>query len=162
MPQDIYQVLDQLGIPYTRHDHEAAFTVEQADQLYGHLPGGHFKNLFLRNKKGDRHYLLVAESHKPVDLRFVRDAVGESSLSFASPERLLAHLGLTPGSVSPFGLINDAERKVSVLLDADLFSHDTLNFHPNINTATLTVPREGFQRFLEHMGHAVRVVELSV
>ncbi|MDH4248826.1 MAG: prolyl-tRNA synthetase associated domain-containing protein [Deltaproteobacteria bacterium] len=161
MTLDIYQVLDELAIPYTRHDHEAAFTVEQADRLYGNLPGGHFKNLFLRNKKGDRHYLLVAESHKSVDLKAVRDLVGESSLSFASPERLRAHLGLTPGSVSPFGLINDRERRVSVLLDSDLFGHAWVNFHPNINTSTLTVARESFQKFLEHTGHPVRVVELS-
>ena len=161
MTQDIYAVLDSLGIPYARHDHPPAFTVEQADELYGHLPGGHFKNLFLRNKKGDRHYLLVVEAHTPVDLKTVRAQVDESTLSFASPERLLRHLGLTPGSVSPFGLINDPERNVVVLLDGSVLRHDPLNFHPNINTATLSVSQQDFQKFLEHTGHPVQRVELA-
>ena len=158
---DLMRLLDELGIAYQRLDHEAAFTVEQADQIYGHLSGAHSKNLFLRNKKGDRHYLLVAESHTPVNLKAIRDLLGESTLSFGSPERLMKHLGLTPGSVSPFGLINDPEHKVQVLLDKTLSQATQLNFHPNINTATLTVSREDFMRFLAHTGHPVREVELK-
>lgn len=156
----VYQVLDELGIPYEKLEHEAAFTVEQAEDIYGHLTGAHTKNLFLRNKKGDRHYLLVAQSRTPVDLKSIRVLLEESSLSFASPERLKARLGLTPGSVSPFGLINDTAREVSVLLDEALSGHDMVNFHPNRNTATLTLSHADFRRFLEHTGHSVRLVRL--
>ncbi len=161
MSNDIYQVLDGLGIAYTVTEHEAAFTVEQADHLYGHLPGAHTKNLFLRNKKGDRHYLVLVESHKQVDLKALRGKLGESTLSFASPERLQRYLGLTPGSVSPFGLINDGQRAVKVLVDRDLFSAETLNFHPNINTATVTLARTAFERFLAHVGHELEPVDFD-
>lgn len=163
---DIYAVLDALNISYVRHDHEAAFTVEQAEQIYGQLEGGKTKNLFLRNKKGRRHYLLVAEQHQTVDLKALRAELGESSLSFASPERLMKYLGLTPGSVSPFGLINDKEQEVVVLLDKTLLDKslqnmDPLNFHPNINTATLSISQDDFLRFLGHCGNEVRTVELA-
>jgi Ala-tRNA(Pro) deacylase len=154
-------VLDALGIAYRVTEHEAAFTVAQADHLYGHLPGAHSKNLFLRNKRGTRHYLAVVESHTPVDLRAVRAQLNEATLSFASPERLLRYLGLTPGSVSPFGLIHDAERAVTVLLDRALLGHDVLNFHPNVNTATLSLSRADFQRFLAHSGHEVRMLDFA-
>ena len=161
MKDAVYQALDALGIGYTVTEHEAAFTVEQADTLYGHLEGGHSKNLFLRNKKGRQHYLIVAESHRPVDLKRVRGLLGESNLSFASPERLMTHLGLTPGSVSPFGLLNDTQRHVQVLLDEELMKHPMLNFHPNVNTATLTLSTADFRRFLTHLGHQVREITLE-
>jgi Ala-tRNA(Pro) deacylase len=157
----VYRLLDELGIAYTVTEHDAAFTVEQADHLYGHLPGLHSKNLFLRNKRGSEHYLVVLPSHKQVDIRQLKARLDESTLSFASPERLLRHLGLTPGSVSPFGLINDRERAVRVILDRDLLVADTLNFHPNRNTATLTLARADFERYLAHLGHEVRVLELD-
>lgn len=159
--QDLYAVLAELDIAYARHEHEAAFTVEEAERFYGDLPGGKSKNLFLRNKKGDRHYLLVAEQHRPVDLKALRTRLGESTLSFASPERLQRYLGLTPGSVSPFGLINDDANAVVVLLDTVLMRADPLNFHPNINTATLTVARADFRRFLAHAGNEVRLIDLD-
>ncbi len=161
MSEEIYKVLDRLGIGYRITEHPAAFTVEQADGFYGHLEGMHSKNLFLRNKKGGQHYLVIAESHKEVDLKALRALVGESSLSFASPERLMDCLGLTPGSVSPFGLINDGERKVLVILDEDLLDAETVNFHPNINTATVSLSSRDFQRFLAHCGHEVRVASFG-
>jgi Ala-tRNA(Pro) deacylase len=161
MTEPLYRLLDELGIRYRVTEHEAAFTVEQADHLYGHLPGAHTKNLFLRNKRGDRHYLVLVHSHKQVDIKALKLRLAESTLSFASPERLLRYLGVTPGSVTPFGLVNDPERAVTVILDRDLLAADTLNFHPNRNTATLTLSREDFQRFLAHGGHEVRLVELE-
>ncbi|HEX9844095.1 MAG TPA: prolyl-tRNA synthetase associated domain-containing protein [bacterium] len=161
MSEQLYRVLDELGIHYTVTEHEAAFTVQQADHLYGHLPGAHSKNLFLRNKRGDRHYLVVAESHRPVDIKALKARLDESTLSFASPERLLRYLGLTPGSVSPFGLIHDGERAVRVILDRGLLAHERLNFHPNVNTATLTLALQDFQRFLAHCGHEVRVLDFD-
>ena len=157
---DIYELLTLLKIDYQRHDHPPVFTVEEADLHKGAIAGGQSKNLFLRNKKGRRHYLLVAEAHRPVHLKSLQALLGESTLSFASPERLLKYLGLTPGSVSPFGLVNDAAHEVVVLLDRALLAHERLNFHPNVNTATLTVSREDFQTFLQHCGNEVRVLEL--
>lgn len=157
---DIYRVLEELGIRFERHDHEAAFTVEQADRIYGHLPGAHTKNLFLRNKKGDRHYLVVVQSSKRVDLKALRGLLEEATLSFASPERLMAHLGVIPGSVTPLGLIHDRAHAVTVVLDRDLLAMEQLNFHPNANTATVTLTQADFQRFLQHCGNAVRTVEI--
>ena len=157
--KDIYQVLADLDIGYQRLDHEAAYTVEQAEGIYGHLEGGHTKNLFLRNKKGDHHYLVVVESHKQVDLKTLRQQVGESTLSFASPERLMRHLGLKPGSVSPFGLINDAAGAVRLIVDQDLLRHELLNFHPDANTTTLTVKTADLQRFFQFSGHDPQMME---
>ena len=136
------------------------FTVEEANRHRGEIPGGRTKNLFLRNKKGRHHYLVVTEADKKVDLRNLKERVGESALSFASPERLQKYLGLSPGSVSPFGIINDVKREVVILLDRDLLRHDALGFHPNINSATLVLQTKDFQRFLDHCGNVVRFVPI--
>ncbi len=158
---NIYQVLDELGVPYEKYDHPPVYTVAEADRLRGELPGGQTKNLFLRNKKGKKHYLLVTESDKQVDLKRLREQCGERALSFASPQRLEKYLGVTPGAVSPLGLIHDVNREVIVLLDRDLLRHQALGFHPNVNSATLVIPTEGFQRFLAHCGNDVRVVGID-
>lgn len=157
---DIYSVLDGLGIAYEKHEHPPVFTVEEADRHRGKMTGGASKNLFLRNKKGRQHYLIVAESDRAVNLKELRKLLEESSLSFASPERLKKYLDLTPGSVSPFGIINDVDKAVVVIVDMGLMRHETLNFHPNINTATLSLSREDFRRFLDHCGGEVRYLEL--
>src|SRR5450756_1509316 len=112
----VYAALDALGIPYERHEHPAVFTSEEAALHWGPIQGTQCKNLFLRNKKGDRHYLVVLEISKRADLKEIVKLVGDDRLSFGSPERLMAELGLTPGSVSPFGLINDPDGSVRVLI----------------------------------------------
>lgn len=160
MSAEIFAVLERLGIPYRKTEHAPAFTVEQANHLYGRLPGAHTKNLFLRNKKGDRHYLVIVRSDKRVNLKALQSAVGEATLSFASPERLMRYLGVTPGAVTPLGLIHDTERAVRVILDQDLAAVEQINFHPNVNTATLTLTRADFERFLSHCGNPVEVVEI--
>ena len=157
--RDIYQELARLEIQFEKHEHPPVFTVEEADVQYADLKGARTKNLFLRNKKGDRHYLLVVESHRRVDLKEIRLLLEESSLSFGSPERLEKFLGLTPGSVSPFGIINDRDCAVVVVVDDGLLRHGYQNFHPNINTATLTLTTRDFQKFLETSGHEVRYLE---
>ena len=159
---DIYQELARLDIGFDKHEHPPVYTVEEADAQYKALKGARTKNLFLRNKKGDRHYLLVVESHRPVDLKQIRHLLEESSLSFASPERLRKFLALEPGSVSPFGIINDPEREVVVIVDQGLLRHDLQNFHPNVNTATLTISTADFQRFLASTGHEVRFMEFPL
>jgi Ala-tRNA(Pro) deacylase len=159
--REIHRVLDELGIAYEKFEHPAVYTVEEANRHRGRLPGGQTKNLFLRNKKGNRHYLLVTEADKQVNLKRLRGVFGEAALSFASPERLQRYLGVTPGSVSPFGIIHDTNREVVVILDHDVLRHDRLGFHPNVNTATLVLRTVDFRRFLEHSGNEIRMVELS-
>jgi Ala-tRNA(Pro) deacylase len=150
--------LRELDIEYERHEHPPVATVDAAVRYWGSIEATHCKNLFLRNQKGNRHYLVILEHQKQADLRKVADQIGDGKLSFASPERLMTHLGLTPGSVSPFGLINDATRSVRVVLDRDLKSASRLSFHPNINTVTFVVAAADFARFLESCGHTVQHV----
>ena len=150
--------LRELGIAYDRHEHPPVATVEAASQYWDGIDAAHCKNLFLRNQKGNRHYLVVLSASKKADLKAVADQIGDGKLSFGSPERLMTHLGLTPGSVSPFGLINNQDHAVRVVLDTDLKSAARLSFHPNLNTATLVVSGEDFTRFLESCGNPVQFV----
>ena len=152
--------LDALGIGYTRHDHPPVATVEEAVRHWADIPATHCKNLFLRNQKGDRHYLVIVEHAKRVDLRRLAEQIGDGKLSFASPERLKSYLGLTPGSVSPFGLINDSSRAVRVVIEGDLKAATRLSFHPNINTVTLTIAGADFTRFLEACGNIAQYVSV--
>jgi len=156
----VYAALDALGISYERHEHPAVFTAADASQFWDPIPGVQCKNLFLRNKKGDRHYLVVVEIGKRVDLKDLVRTVADDRLSFGSAERLMAELGLTPGSVSPFGLINDADGSVRVLIDQDLKGADRLIFHPNINTASVVVSWGGLERFLATRANRVSVISL--
>ena len=151
----VYAVLGQLGVSYERHEHPAVFTVEQALEHWSGIEATHCKNLFLRNKKGDRHYLVVAEHSTPIDIGALAVRVGDNRLSFASAERLAAHLGLTPGAVSPFGLINDRAKTVRVLLDERLRSAARVGFHPNVNTATVVLVVADFERFLAWCGNPI-------
>lgn len=157
---DLYHILADLKIEYIKHDHPAVFTCEEADEFYKDVPGGKSKNLFLRNKKGSKHYLVIVESSKKVDIKQVAQLVGEKDLGFASPERMMKYLGVTPGSVTPFGLINDVNKEVVVLIDSDLWKHDRLHYHPLVNTATLELSREDFKKFLDWCGNPVKVVEI--
>jgi Ala-tRNA(Pro) deacylase len=158
--QKVLDTLDRLGLYYVRHEHPPVFTVEDADKYWTDLRGTHCKNLFLRNKKGNRHYLVVAPTSRAVDLRALNRILQEDRLSFASPERLKRYLGLEPGSVSPFGLINDTAKEVRVILDEDLKNSSYLGFHPNINTATLDVSFADFEKVLAWCGNEVRFLRL--
>ena len=157
---DVYAALDGLGIPYNRHTHPAVFTVEQARQYWVDMPGMHCKNLFLRNKKGNRHYLVILEHSKKADLRGLARILGEEALSFASEERLAKHLGVAPGAVSPYGLLNDGERAVIVVLDSTLEGESDIFFHPNVNTASVGVSFPDFERFLGWRGNTVMRIHL--
>jgi len=156
----VYAALDELGIRYDRYEHPAVFTAEDASKYWDPIAGTQCKNLFLRNKKGDRHYLVVVEIGKRVDLKDLVKIVGDDRLSFGSPERLMAQLGLTPGSVSPFGLIHDNDGSVRVLIDQDLRGAERLIFHPNINTASVVVSWADLERFLATRRNTVRIVSL--
>jgi len=157
---DVYAALEGLGIPYQRHAHPAVFTVEQARQYWADMPGMHCKNLFLRNKKGNRHYLVILEHSKKADLKGLARIFGEEALSLASEERLAKHLGLAAGAVSPYGLLNDGEKAVIVVLDSTLGGQGDIYFHPNVNTASVGVSFPDFERFLTWRGNEVRRIPL--
>ena len=152
--------LRELGIDYTRHEHPAVATVEQAEAHWDGIDATHCKNLFLRNQKGNRHYLVVLTASKRADLKAVADQIGDGKLSFASPDRLMTHLGVTPGSVSPFAVINDRTHEVRVVLDRDFQTASRLAFHPNINTRTFTIAAADFTKFLEASGNAIQHVTI--
>jgi Ala-tRNA(Pro) deacylase len=140
--------------------HPPLFTVEQSKSLRGELPGGHTKNLFLKDKK-DCMWLVTAEEDRPIDLKALGTALGASGrVSFGSPERLMRHVGVIPGAVTPFGLANDIEGQVSFVIDEGLMRHAVLNFHPLTNEATTAIAREDFLRFMAAIGHAPRLLAL--
>lgn len=154
--QKVYNILKELDISYTKHEHPPVYTVEEAEQHWENITGAHCKNLFLRNKKGKNHYLVIAKSEKRVNLKALTSRLGEDRLSFASPERMLRYLGLEPGAVSPFGLINDRENAVVVVIDRDLKEASHVNFHPNVNTATVGIAFTDFEKFLSYCGNSIR------
>ena len=156
----IFDALSLLSIRYDVYEHPPVFTAEEAATHWRGVPGTAVKNLFLRNKKGDRHYLVILGVEKQADLRQLVKIVGDDRLSFASPERLMKYLGVTPGSVSPLGLVHDAARAVRVIVDSDLRRAERLIFHPNDNTASLTISGTDFQRFLAQQGNSLRWIEL--
>jgi Ala-tRNA(Pro) deacylase len=158
--QKVYDLLEDLNVSYALHTHPPVYTVEQAVSHWKNIKGAHCKNIFVRNKKGNRHFLIIVEHKKTVDLKTLAQKLGQSRLSFASPERMKTYLGLEPGSVSPFGLVYDKEKNVSVVIDKDLRIEEFVNFHPNVNTATLTLSFSDFQKFLAHCGQSVIYMEL--
>ena len=158
--QRVYERLADLGIAYERHEHPPVPTVEDAARYWSGIDATHCKNLFLRNQKGNRHYLVILVHSKKADLRAVAEQIGDGKLSFASPERMMTHLGVAPGSVSPFGLINDAAHSVRVVVDRDLKSASRVSFHPNINTRTLVLSREDFEKFLAASSNPVQFVTI--
>ncbi|MEE8377996.1 MAG: prolyl-tRNA synthetase associated domain-containing protein [Candidatus Aminicenantaceae bacterium] len=156
----VLEVLDNLQIPYKIHHHPPVYTVEQAEEHWKSIKGTHCKNLFVRNKKGKRHYLVILDSRKRADLRELNSQLGEDRLSFASPERLNRYLGLEPGAVSPFGLINDRDKAVRVVLDKNLKEAEWVSFHPNVNTATVTITFKDFEKYLEWCGNPIRSLSI--
>jgi Ala-tRNA(Pro) deacylase len=156
----VLDTLDRLGIRYRRLEHPAVFTVEQAEVQWKDVAGAHCKNLFVRNQKGSRHYLIILMAAKKADLAAIARKLGEDRFTFASAARLKRYLGVEPGAVSPFGLINDEHQDVQVILDQDLQKEGLINFHPNVNTATLTLTFVDFEKFLAWRGNRVRFVSL--
>jgi Ala-tRNA(Pro) deacylase len=157
---DIYELLQKLDIPYIKHEHPAVYTCEEAEKYYKDIKGGKSKNLFLRNKKSDKFYLVIIESDKKLDLKKLGELLDESKLSFASSEQLMEHLGLAPGSVSPFGLVNNASKDVVVVIDSNLWKYDRLHYHPNTNTATLEISRDDFGKFLKWCGNKIIFLDI--
>jgi Ala-tRNA(Pro) deacylase len=156
----VYATLDALGITYDKFTHPPVFTGEEAAEHWAPIDGTRVKNLFLRNKKGDRHYLVILEISKHADLKRLVQILGDDRLSFGSADRLMAVMGLTPGSVSPFGLIHDQTQAVRVVLDDELRAAERLIFHPNINTSSVTITVADLEKFLASRGNSVRWIRL--
>jgi Ala-tRNA(Pro) deacylase len=160
-PDELFAYLDSLGIAHKTVRHAPLFTVEEGRAVRAAIQGGHTKNLFLRDKKGVP-YLVVALEDAMIELRSLHRLLGATGrFSFGSAELMGELLGVTPGSVTPFAVINDTAGRVTVVLDAAMMAHEVLNFHPLVNTATTTISRGGLLEFLEATGHGPRVEAVS-
>lgn len=160
-PAELFAALDALAIPHTTVKHPPLFTVEQARELRGKVPGGHTKNLFLRDKKSAL-YLVVALEDAMIELKGLHRLLGASGrFSFGAADLLREVWGVTPGSVTPFGAINDSEGRVTVVLDAAMMEHALLNYHPLDNTMTTSIRREDLVKFLQSTGHEPRIERVS-
>jgi Ala-tRNA(Pro) hydrolase (EC 3.1.1.-) len=160
-PDQLFALLDRLGIAHPTVSHPPLFTVEQSQSLRGKIPGGHTKNLFLRDKK-QAVYLVTALEDAAIDLKGLHRVLGASGrFSFGSSDLLLELMGVTPGSVTPFGAINDTAGRVTVVLDAPLMEHAIINAHPLTNIMTTSVARDDLIKFLEATGHTPRIERVS-
>jgi Ala-tRNA(Pro) deacylase len=157
---NIDSFLAENSVAFQRFEHPAVFTCEEAERLCPPMPGMHAKNLFLRDRKGTRHFLVVVGYEKSVDLKALKDVLDIDRLSFASEDRLLRHLGVTPGSATLLGLAHDRDHAVELVIDAELWNADALLCHPLVNTATLCIPHEGIERFLAATGHAAKIINV--
>jgi len=158
---ELFAYLDRLGIAHRTVNHPPVFTVEEARTLRGQVPGGHTKNLFLRDKKGAL-YLVVASEDAVIELKSLHRLLGASGrFSFGSAELMRETLGVEPGSVTPFAVINDRGLQVSVVLDRAMMKHDVLSFHPLVNTGITTIARDDLLKFLEATGHRPRIEAVS-
>jgi Ala-tRNA(Pro) deacylase len=159
--ENLFELLSDLGIQTTTVDHEAVFTVEESAKIKQHIPGGHTKNLFLKDKKG-KFFLIVAEGSAQIKLNSVHSLIGASGrVSFGKPEALMELLGVKPGSVTAFAPMNDKENKVNVVIDEPLLRYDQINCHPLTNEATTTISKEDLLRFLDHINHSPQIIKLS-
>jgi Ala-tRNA(Pro) deacylase len=158
---ELFAYLDTLGIATTTVDHEAVFTVEQSEQLHRDIAGAHTKNLFLKDAKSAL-FLVVAEAHSKVDLKTLHKTIGCARLSFGNAELLMQMLGITPGSVNAFAVMNDHDGKVGVILDQNLQDASHINCHPMTNTATTSVARDDLVKFMRATGHEPRWLGLAV
>lgn len=147
-------------IEYVLHEHPAVYTCEDVEKRCGNVPGLACKNLLLRDKKGRRYFLVILPATKRTDLKKFAGIVGEDKMSFASPEALMDKLGLEPGAVSPFGLLNDKKNEVEVYVDSEVYNADVVSFLPNRNTASLELSGEMFRKFLQSIENFNKVIDL--
>ncbi|MFH2094279.1 MAG: prolyl-tRNA synthetase associated domain-containing protein [Bacteroidota bacterium] len=157
---ELYKILDKLNIVYSYDEHPPAPTIEEAKKYWKDLEAKHCKNIFFRNHKGNRHYLVILEHTQNLSIHDLEKRLKQGKLSFASEQRMMKYLGLTPGSVTPFGLINDSTHHVHLFIDENLLLAERISFHPNINTATLTIMFSDFIKFLEWTGNSFEFIKL--
>ena len=159
-PQDLLARLDDLGIAWTLHRHAPVFTVEEARRHCAHLPGCHCKNLFLKDRKGVL-WLVVARDDAPIAMKQLDRRIGAARLSFARPALLMEVLGVQPGAVTPFALVNDAMRRVRVVLDEVMMAAPLVNYHPLTNDETITLAPEALVRFIRSCGHEPAILHVD-
>jgi Ala-tRNA(Pro) deacylase len=157
---ELLRRLDELGIAHRTFEHIAVSTVEEAERHTGHLPGGHCKNLFLKDRKAGL-WLLVCLNRRRIDINRLAKVLGCARLSFGRPELLEEVLGVAPGAVTPFALINDQGSRVQPLLDRAMLDHEQLNYHPLTNAATTTIAAADLPRFVAACGHDARILDLD-
>jgi Ala-tRNA(Pro) deacylase len=160
-PDELFAYLDRLGVAYQTVAHPPLFTVEQSQALRGQIPGGHTKNLFLKDKK-DALFLVTAPEDSVIELKSLHRVLGANGrFSFGSPDLMRETLGIEPGAVTPFGALNDTGGRVTIVLDQTLLQHDIINCHPLINTMTTSIAREGLLAFLAATGHKPRITAVA-
>jgi Ala-tRNA(Pro) deacylase len=157
---DLASFLTYHGIELQRFEHPPVMTVEESERLVPRLPGAKTKNLFLRDKKGTRHFLVTVPQDLAVDLIALGTQLGAGRLGFASAERLMKYLGITPGSVSLLALVNDRTHSVEFVIDRDLWGAEAVHAHPLVNDATMVIPHAQLERFVAATGHSVRIIEV--
>jgi len=158
--EKVLQVLDTLSIIYEIYEHQPLPTIEIAMEVWKDIDSTHCKNLFFRNHKGNRHYLVILESNRALDIHDLEKRLKQGKISFASQKRMDKYLGIQAGSVSPFGLINDQENHVHLFLDQNLKESDKISFHPNINTASVVISLSDFKKYLDWVGNSYEFLEL--
>lgn len=156
----LYKRLEELGIVFDYYEHPPAPTIEEAQKYWKDIEAAHCKNLFFRNHKGDRHYLVILEHTNQLRIHDLEKRLKQGKISFASAERMQKYLGVTPGSVSPFGLIHDESHHVQVFFDDRLQTATRISFHPNINTASLVVQFADLMRFMNALGNSFEFISL--
>jgi len=160
-PDELFDFLDKLGIQVTTRNHPPLFTVADSQALRGEIAGGHTKNLFLKDRK-DNYFLVTADEEAEIDLKTIHTVIGASGkVSFGKPEALMELLGVIPGAVTVFGLINDTDHKVKAVLDASLMENDIINAHPLTNEATTSIRRDDLLRFMTATGHQPAILKVS-
>ena len=157
---ELFAYLDELGLSHETIEHPPVYTVEEAKAHRGPLDGAHIKNLFLRNKK-KRMWLVIAMEDRKIDLRALGKRIGAGHVSFGRPERLMTYLGVEPGSVSPFGLINDKEQKVQAVLDSRMFDKEVVHAHPLRNDMTTAIRGEDLLTFIRACGHEAQIIDFD-
>lgn len=159
-PETVLEKLSDLSISYDLHHHEAVFTVAESDALDADITGTHCRNMFVRDKK-KRMFLISLANETKVDLKKLQDVLNCGRLSFGSADRLWEFLGVRPGSVCPFSIINDTEHKVTLILDAWMMKQERVNFHPLLNTMTVGLAPDGLKTFADNLNHPCKIVDLS-
>jgi Ala-tRNA(Pro) deacylase len=158
--EKVLKTLENLGIGCTLYHHPPAPTIEEAQKYWKDIEAAHCKNIFFRNHKGNRHYLVIIEHKANLAIHDLEKCLKQGKLSFASEKRMKKYLGLSPGSVSPFGLINDTENHVHVFLDINLKNAKTISFHPNLNTYSVVISFDDFIKFMNWTGNSYEFLEL--
>ncbi len=156
----LYSILNELNIPFDYYGHPPVATIEEARKYWKDIEATHCKNLFFRNHKGNRHYLVIIEHSHDLYIRDLEQRLKQGKLSFASDQRMMKYLGLTPGSVTPFGLINDKEKHVYIFLDETLKKSKKISFHPCINTASIVIAFSDLIKFLNYTGNTYEFLKL--